>query len=173
MSKRSLFLLINMLLLAALACSFPGLGPSPSPAEETAETEALVSPTPLPPLPPTLIETNPPQGVELSIQGAITLFFDQTMDRTSVEAALRFEPPVESQLDWLDDMTLRIQPTESLQRDRIYQMNIMVEARSAAGLALTEQISIEFRTVGNLEVSQVLPESWTSRKAGRSCRDHR
>ena len=162
MSKRSLLLPINMLLLAALACSFPGLGPPPSPAEETAETEALVSPTPLPPLPPTLIETYPPQGVELSLQGAITLFFDQSMDRTSVEPALRLEPPVETQLDWLDDMTLRIQPTESLQRDSVYQMNIMVEARSSAGLALTEPISIEFRTVGNLEVSQVLPEPWSS-----------
>jgi uncharacterized protein YfaS (alpha-2-macroglobulin family) len=162
MSKRNLLLPINLILIAALACSLPGLEAPPSADEEVAETEVVISPTPLPPLPPTLVESYPPPGVELPLQGAITLFFDQAMDAPSVAMAFEVDPPVETSLDWLDDRTLRVQPSEPLQYATDYLISVDTEARSTAGLTLSEPILIDIQTVENLEVTQVLPEPETA-----------
>ncbi|HEY43337.1 MAG TPA: hypothetical protein G4O11_05075 [Anaerolineae bacterium] len=161
MSKRNLLLPINLLLIAALACSLPGLEAPPSTEEGVAETEVVISPTPLPPLPPTLVESFPPPGVEFAPRGALTLFFDQAMDTPSVKTAFKVDPPVETYLDWLDDRTLRVQPSEPLQYATDYLISVGTEARSMAGLALTEPILIDIHTVENLQVTQVLPEPET------------
>jgi uncharacterized protein YfaS (alpha-2-macroglobulin family) len=161
MSKRNLLLPISLLLLAALACSLPGFEAPPSTDEGAAETEVVISPTPLPPLPPTLVESYPPPGVELPLQGAITLFFDQAMDTPSVATAFKIDPPVEASLDWLDDQTLRVQPSETLRYATDYLISVGTEARSTAGLALSEPILIDIHTVENLQVTQVVPEPET------------
>lgn len=158
MSKRNLLLPISLLLIAALACSLPGLSTPPSTDEAVVETEIVASPTPLPPLPPTLVESFPPPGVEFPLQSAITLFFDQSMDVPSVETAFEVDPPIETYLEWLDDRTLRVQPSEPLQYATDYLISVGTEARSTVGLGLTKPILIDIRTVENLQVTQVLPD---------------
>jgi uncharacterized protein YfaS (alpha-2-macroglobulin family) len=156
MSKRSILLPISLLLLVNLSCSIPGLGRTPEPGEGT-QISAGPTPTPLPPPPPTLVETYPPPGVELSLNGAITLYFDQPMDRPSVEGSLQLIPIVEVELEWLDDQTLRILPLEPFQRAQEYRVSIGVEAHALTGLTFVEPISIKITTIGNLEITRVLP----------------
>ncbi len=158
MSKRNLLLPLGLILIAALACSLPRLATPPSTDEGILETEIVASPTPLPPLPPTLVESYPPPGIEFPLQSAITLFFDQAMDASSVATAFEVDPPIETYLDWLDNRTLRVQPTEPLQYATDYLISVGTEARSTAGLALTEPILIDIHTVENLQVTQVLPD---------------
>ena len=43
-------------------------------------------------IPPKVIETVPFVGEELLLDGSITIYFDQAMDRASVEAALSIGP---------------------------------------------------------------------------------
>ncbi|UCF61441.1 MAG: Ig-like domain-containing protein, partial [Anaerolineaceae bacterium] len=158
MSKRNLLLPVSLLLIASLACSLPGISTTPSTDDAVLETEIVASPTPLPPLPPTLIESYPPPGVEFPLQSAITLFFDQAMDALSVQTAFGIDPPIETYIEWLDDRTLRVQPSEPLQYATDYLISVGTEARSTVGLALTEPILIDIHTVENLQVIQVLPE---------------
>jgi len=158
MSKGNLLLPISLLLIATLACSLPGLSTPPDTDEGLVETEIVPSPTPLPPLPPTLVESYPPPGIEFPLQSAITLFFDQAMDAPSVATAFKVDPPIETYLEWLDERTLRVQPSEPLRYATDYLISVDTDARSTVGLALTEPILIDIHTVENLQVTQVLPD---------------
>ena len=90
--KLKAFLWLPLLLVAlSLACSLPTIGePTATPPAPTPTTSATPRPTPTPqPLPPAIVENDPPLGSELPLAGPITLYFNQPMDRASVEAAFR------------------------------------------------------------------------------------
>lgn len=142
------------LLLLSLACSLPSLT-SPF-------ARATPTPTPLPPLPPTLVDTDPMQGEELDPSGPLTLYFDQAMDRASVEAALSVEPAFAPTLTWVDDATLDLRPVTPLPRDTGYRLTLAASARSAAGLTLREPFVLTLHTAAPLRVVQVVPEAETT-----------
>ncbi len=89
--RRILWTAAASLLLLSLACSLPSIS---LPFGRSTPT-----PTPLPPLPPTLAESDPVPGEEFNPSGPLTLYFDQAMDRASVEAALSIEPSFDVQPD--------------------------------------------------------------------------
>ena len=70
--------------LVAISCNLPaGL------QERFFGTEGTLAPTPAPtftpqPLPPTIVETDPPAGSNISLNGSITFYFNQAMDQNSV-----------------------------------------------------------------------------------------
>lgn len=157
MAKPKLLLPVSLLILVAMACSLPGTG-SPTSIEETPTLEPGPSPTPLPPSPPTLVETKPNRGEELPLEGSIWLYFDQVMDHPSVEAGLRFDPPAEHSITWSDAATAQIDVHGAFEQNASYTLHIDTSARAATGLTLEEPIEQVFQTVGDLEVTQVLPQ---------------
>ncbi len=153
------------ILIVTLACSLPGLFARPTstlPAEPT-PTFTPAPPTPTPqPLPPAIVESSPPIGGEVPLSGPITLYFNQEMDRQSVESALSLEPGLTGDFTWHDNATLVFAPAEPLTPDSEITFNLETGARSARGLALTQPISLNFRAVGYLRLVQTLPEPDTS-----------
>lgn len=159
-TRRSLLLLVNLLLVAAMACSLPSiLQPAAEGTSQVEESATLAgpSPTPLPPLPPELIETKPATGEKLPPSGGFTLFFDQAMDHASVEAAFSLSPEAPGQLLWQDERSLQFIPNQELQRATDYQLTIGAQARSTQGLSPASAIERTFTTAGYAEVTQVQP----------------
>ncbi len=106
--------------------------------------------------PPAVIDTIPLRGEELLLNGTITIFFNQAMDRASVERAIRTQPALNGTYDWLDEATVQFKPA-NLQRATTYTFTIGTEARSALNIALPEAFTLRAQTVGFLEVVQMLP----------------
>ena len=107
--------------------------------------------------PPGVFDTDPLAGEELPLDGAITLYFDQPMDMTTVQAAFSIAPDVAGDLEVVDESTLRFTPSDPLQRATEYTITIDTTAESAAGEPLADPFALKLRTIGFLEVSQVLP----------------
>lgn len=167
--RRSTLMLIgNLLIVLSLACSLPGLfqrekgettkeaGPTASPGSPGG-APSIPTPTPQP-LPPALVESSPPLGAELPLDGEITLYFNQPMQRDSVEAALSLQPGGVAGFSWADDTTLSLRPAAPLAPESRVSLNLSETARSQGGLALTEALSITYQTVGFLRLAQALPE---------------
>ena len=155
------FTLFALIILISLACSIPGLVKPSTPVatESVAPTFTPAPPTPTPqPLPPAIVESDPPLGGEVHLDGPITLYFNQEMDRTSVESALRMQPELSGQFTWRDDATLVIAPAAPLAPESQITLNLEPGARSRRGLSLTDPVSLSFRTVGYLRLSQTLPK---------------
>jgi len=151
--RRVLSTALAFLLLLSLACSLPGL--------TLPFGRSTPTPTPLPPLPPTLVETDPVAGEEFDPAGPLTLYFDQAMDRASIEAALSVDPFFDSSLTWVDDETVELRPSSPLPRDAGYRVTLAASARSAAGLPLAEAVVLNLRTAAPLRVVQVVPDPGT------------
>ena len=108
-------------------------------------------------LAPNVIDTAPLRGQELPIDGSVTFYFDQPMNRASVDSAFSVSPPIIGRLSWLDDATLTFMPSAPLERDTAYTFIIGTGARSQSGVALRDAFVLRLSTPGALEVTQVLP----------------
>ncbi len=182
---KHLLLLCSALAIAILGCNLPGIV-SPVGKSVTSLGTATVLPAyPLQPaltqepLPPALIETDPLQGTEIPLNKPITLYFNQAMDRASVEMALHIalaiqavevegsgagnRPTVWSEIlalrSWKDQSTLVLTPKPPLAPDSDLRIYLGSSAHSTQGLALTQPISLTYQTAGYLTLTQHLPES--------------
>jgi uncharacterized protein YfaS (alpha-2-macroglobulin family) len=153
--KRSLFYRVWVLV---LLCSL--LGGCLCPAEPTA-TPFPTSPPYTPPPPgnvaPIVVQRTPEPGEELATDGAIQLIFDRPMDKRSVESAFLVGPDVAGSVEWVDDRTVDFKPKRELERDTEYLVTLGPEAKAADGNAVDGAYRFRFRTVGYLEVAQVIP----------------
>ncbi|MBP1694685.1 MAG: hypothetical protein H6Q37_2568, partial [Chloroflexi bacterium] len=152
------------LILISMACTMPVIR-TPTVAPISA-TPSPTSPPPQPTptrraLPPALVESTPPPGTEIPLNSLITLFFNQPMNRTSVEAALKAHAFLISNLVWSDDATLTINPGQELPPGATLGIQLDTQARAANGLELREPISLTYQTVGYLDLAQRLPEPGT------------
>jgi len=171
--NRLTFLLPILLILISLGCSKPVLRTptaAPTSAARTSAAPTLASPPPAPTptrraLPPALVEATPPPGSEIPLNSLITLFFNQPMDRTSVESALVAQAFLISDLVWTDDATLTLNPGQALPPGASLGVHLDTQARAANGLALNEPISLTYQTVGYLDLAQRLPEPEASPRA--------
>ncbi|MCC7357984.1 MAG: Ig-like domain-containing protein [Anaerolineales bacterium] len=145
---------VTLVVLASLACNVFGPAPTGTPAPTATPA---VSPTPLPPIAPRVIDYTPVRGDELPPDGGITIYFDNAMDKGSVEAAFQVDPAVAGSFAWPDPATVQFKPAQPLERAARYTVTLAASARSTAGLALAEPVSFNADTVGFLEVTQVLP----------------
>ena len=107
-----LFIFIILSLIFS-ACSMPNIV---SPAQPEAQ-EAAATPTAIPDqnLPPKLVETLPIEGSSIGLQEPITFYFNQPMERASVEAAWNPSPAIAGQFVWVDDATLTFTPSDPLE----------------------------------------------------------
>ena len=163
--RRSYLALPFALVILSLACSMPGrVTPTPTggPAAPSATQPAPARPTGTPlPLPPAVIESHPPQGAEVPLQGPLTLFFNQAMDRASVESGLRAEvgkAPLQGDFTWINDATLSLHPRAQLAPDMDLVISLS-SAKTAAGIPLAQPVRLAYRTTGYLVLTQELPEA--------------
>ena len=167
MGKRTMLNILGVLTMLSLLLGACAPGPTPEPTE-TSSVSPTPSPTDPPPTapPPTppageaapiVVQRTPEAGAELPPDGAIELAFDRAMDRRSVERALRVGPRVSGNVIWLDDRTVSFKPARELKRAETYQVALAADARAADGMRLRDEYRFEFRTVGYLAVSQVMP----------------
>lgn len=158
-SKTILRVLVFLLLGLSVSCSFPGLSPSLFPNAQPAATASPSLPTIVPEsIPPVLSESDPSIGSLLSLDKPITLYFNQPMQRESVESAISGDAALTSGISWSDDSTLVLSPQGSLAADSEINISISAEALAANGQTLREPISLNYHTVGYLNLAQFLPE---------------
>jgi len=115
--------------------------------------------TPPPPgaVSPIVVQRTPERGEELPPDGEIVLIFDRAMDQASVAAAFQVSPEVAGDLEWADERTVRFKPARDLERDKEYQVMLGPEAQAKDGDSVDGAYRFRFRTVGYLEVAQVIP----------------
>jgi uncharacterized protein YfaS (alpha-2-macroglobulin family) len=106
---------------------------------------------------PIVVQRTPERGEELPLDGTIELIFDRAMDQAAMENAFRISPKVNGSFQWPDERTIRFQPTQALDRDTRYDVEIGTGAKDADGLPLADAYRFHFTTVGYLEVTQVIP----------------
>ncbi len=153
-ARKAIRLAAIVLLLTAMACNLP-FGLQGGPAVTPTPTPNLAE---LPPTAPRVVAQDPEPGEELPLDGSIDIYFDQPMNRQSVEGALRFEPALSVDLTWIDDQTLRITPQAGqLERAARYTLTIGESAQAANGLTVEAPIEVRLQTVGFLVVSEVVP----------------
>lgn len=157
------FLAGLLLAVSALACSLPSLlrgRDTPTPTQ-TFSAPASPAPSLIPtatprPLPPDLIEVDPPAGSVVPLNASFTFFFNQPLEHSSVEAA--FAGP-RGTIEWIDDATFRFISADELQPDQEITFSLGDQARSAAGIRLPAPLQIAFRTGEYLRLTQHLPEA--------------
>ena len=94
--------------LISLSCNLPaGL------QERFFGPKGTLIPTPAPtntpqPLPPTIVESDPPAGSTIPLQSEIVLYFNQAMKQDSVINALSSDPALETSYSWIDPSTLKL-----------------------------------------------------------------
>jgi len=164
--------LLSLLLLVSLACAIPGLSkptatntPPPAVAEpEAAAPTATQAAGPLgsiQDLPPSLVETDPPVGSQLPLNGSITFYFSQPMEAASVEGALSGEPQLSGSFEWQDESTLVFTPDAPLLPDTNLVLSIADTAQSSQGARLLRPVSLSYTTSSTLRLAQRLPEAYS------------
>jgi hypothetical protein len=93
----------------------------------------------------------------LPLSARITFFFNQAMDRASVESAIGGEPTLSGRFDWKDDATLSFIADTPLLPDTSIRLTIASSAQSKRGMTLLEPINISYQTAGYLRLTQALP----------------
>lgn len=160
--NKVIFGLPLILVMVSLACALPFTGNSNPPdgqATQTASSTPPPEPTPTQRiLPPALVEIDPPPGVELALDGAIRLYFNQPMDQASVEGAFESDAIPSAEFNWPDDTTLTIRSAEKFTPSANLAFEIGTSARSVQGQNLIETISLGYKTVSPLKLIQKLPE---------------
>ncbi|TES91133.1 MAG: hypothetical protein E3J88_03100, partial [Anaerolineales bacterium] len=154
--RRKYLVVVFLLGILAAGCGTSDQG-EPTPTEPT----QMPPPVSVGPLPPALVEASPMPGSELPLMGTITLYFNQPMDRPSVEAALSGEPMLSGSFHWLDDTSVSFTPSGPWLPDTELAITVGETAQAVNGLTMQEPVSLTYKTVGYLKLTQSLPEEGT------------
>lgn len=150
-----------LLIVFTIACALPFVS-KPTPTRWSPSPTPSLPPTATPtpqPQPPALVEIDPPVNAELPLNGPITLYFNQDMDRASVEAALNSQMGPGLAFTWVDNSTVIVYLSAPLQPDTQLSLMVSDNIRSAQGKPLLQPISLNYRTAGFLGLSLALPEN--------------
>jgi hypothetical protein len=101
------------------------------------------------------VESDPFVGSEVSLDGSITLFFNQPMDHESAEAAFFGLPGT---ITWIDDSTLIFTPEAPLEPATQVDLTFDTSLKAANGLSAVQPINLSYQAVGYLQLTQRLPE---------------
>jgi alpha-2-macroglobulin len=158
---------IGFWLAVSLACSLPNLSfstpeqPTPTPEGMTPEPTGFpISPTstpPLPSFPPTIVESDPLPGAVISIQGPIKLYFNQAMDRLSVENSIRSQPGLSGEFQWQDNATVEFFPDVPFSPASRLEIILDESVRATNGMSLIERKQLIFEVEGYLQMTRTVP----------------
>jgi predicted small lipoprotein YifL len=114
-----------------------------------------------PNMPPRVVERVPAEGEEMPVGGTLSVAFDQPMDADSTASAMQVLAPDQSvvagEVSWKNARTLVFKPEKPLETGKVYAAVFAASAKSAGGVELGEQLTLNFQTTGKLQVSQVFP----------------
>ena len=154
-------LTLNCLLLLSLILTSCGgtptlpsfIAPAPSPTAEipTASRQAF---------PPALIETDPPPGTVIGHLSPITFYFNQDMNKPSVESAFSGLP--DGTFTWTDEATLVFQPAQPYTPNSKLNIAIADTIQSASGFGISEPIQISYTAADYLRATNLLPKANTT-----------
>src|SRR5512137_109142 len=107
MKRISAFWRIGIVILVILsACTQPGTtAPEGKPTAGT-PVPTLPDPKSLPAMPPAISDTMPAAGSQIPLQAPITFYFNQPMEKKSVEAAWTVQPAIAGVWNWADDSAI-------------------------------------------------------------------
>ena len=147
-------LILTSLILASCSGGVPTLpsfiAPSPTPTIE-APTEVQSA------YPPALVETDPPLNTVIGHQSPITFYFNQPMNKPSVESALSGLP--EGTFTWTDEATLVFSPSQPYPPNTNLNIVIANSIQSASGFGITEPIQLLFTVADYLRGMNLLPKA--------------
>jgi alpha-2-macroglobulin len=160
---RGIQIMITFLVVSSLVagCRLPWQGQQEAGTQEAEvfEIDQQPSPTrePRPDLPPALVEVAPFPDSVIAVNQPITLYFNQAMDRGSVEAALHFEPRISGRFDWTDAQTVTFSPDQTLAPGSRQQLTLDTSAQAANKQHLLMSVALNFQVAEPLRVVQTLP----------------
>ena len=150
--KRRVIPALNWLLLVSLILTSCGGLPSlstPTPAIPT-PTEFLQA------VPPALIETEPPAGSVIGHLSPITFYFNQVMNKSSVESSISGFPA--GVFTWTDEATVVFTPSESYPPNSKLKISIATAVQSVTGFGLAEPIDLTYPVADYLRATNLLPK---------------
>ncbi|PDW02448.1 Ig-like domain-containing alpha-2-macroglobulin family protein [Candidatus Viridilinea mediisalina] len=109
--------------------------------------------------PPSLVASDPaPHTAALPPRSSLSLSFDAPMNRASVEAALRIDPPTPGQIVWSDDgTTLTFRPDPALLPASAYSLRLEATATNRWWQPLAAPMTLSFTTAAQPTVVAALP----------------
>ena len=166
MTKFRFPLTLNCILLISLivtSCSgvpnIPNLiAPTPTPTVAPATEET--SPTVPQAYPVALIETDPLLNTVIGHRSPITFYFNQGMNKASVESSINGLP--DGTFTWTDEATVTFSPTQPYQPDAKLDIEIADSIQSASGFGIPEPIQISFTVADYLRGTNLLPKANTT-----------
>jgi hypothetical protein len=109
-----------------------------------------VTPQPPPPVvnPPRVISHTPEaDSVDISTTSTVSITFDKSMDKTSVESAFQISPHIEGNITWENATNKKMTfASSNLTYSTTYTVTVQKTARSSTGLTLEEPYSWSFST---------------------------
>jgi hypothetical protein len=164
MTRIRFSLTLNCLLLISLILTSCGGGaptlpsfiaPAPTPTSTASATaQQLVS------YPPALIETDPPLNTVIGHLNPITFYFNQAMNKASVESAIGGLPA--GTFTWTDESTLVFSPSQPYTPDSKLDLVLADTLQSASGFGIPEPIQLSFSVADFLRATNLLPQANTS-----------
>src|SRR5688500_3002464 len=153
MTKRPFVLIWHgFLLITLILTSCTGLPSISTP------TPAVPTPTSIQQsLPPALVETDPPPGSVLGHGSPITFYFNQAVDKASVESALSGLPA--GTFTWNDTATVAFAPTQPYQPNTRLNITVADSLQSANGFKIDEPIELSFTVADHLRATNFLPKA--------------
>ena len=176
-THRLAFLTLAIWLAFSNSCNFPVPGPwqatetaVPTGSVQNTQAAPTVRPTsqaaaasPVPtqppvPLPPALVETNPLPLSDIGPKAAFTFYFNQPMERASVQDALQSIPVTAGSFKWTNDATVVFTPDQPLPAGSSLQVSFSTKARAASGLAMSAPVDVPFKVSNGFQVADQLPK---------------
>jgi alpha-2-macroglobulin len=157
------FILLGIVLFLAACRGKDEAPPTPRPTSTNISTVPGVVNTEAIDWPPQVVYSSPVPGEEITLDGAITIRFDQPMARASVEDAFAISKAqeeaqaVQGTFTWTRDDTVIFTPSENLDRKQLYRVHISTGARGQNGISMESPIVLNVETIGFIAVSQVIP----------------
>lgn len=156
MKHRFLPILNCLLLMTLVISSCSGAPKIPGLISSTPTAPASLTAVPQV-FPPALVETDPPLNTVIGHRSPITFFFNQPMNKPSVESALNGLP--EGTFTWNDEATLVFTPIQPYQPDTKLNIEIANSIQSATGFGIQEPIQISFTVADYLRATNFLPKA--------------
>ncbi|MBK9924875.1 MAG: Ig-like domain-containing protein [Anaerolineales bacterium] len=109
---------------------------------------------------PALVETDPVQNTVIGHQVPITFYFNQAMNKTTVEAAISGLPA--GTFTWNDEATLVFTPAQPYIPNTKINIEIANTIQSASGFGITEPIQLSYTVADYLRAVNQLPKPNTT-----------
>ena len=112
------------------------------------------------PLHPRMVGQLPALGEELPLDGTFEIYFDQPMQPEQTNLVQLVDDvgnPIAGEVSWPQPRILRFRAAKQLTANSRYQVTVADTAVSADGIPLLEPLTLNYTTIGDLAVSQLIP----------------